>query len=38
MSSIVPTDAGIIAIDVGGSGETVWLDDVSFSRVGGSGP
>ena len=38
MSSIVPTDAGMIAIDVGGSGETVWLDDVSFSRVGGSGP
>lgn len=33
MSSIVPTDTGSIAIDVGGSGETVWVDDVSITRV-----
>jgi hypothetical protein len=32
MTSIVPTDNGSIAIDVGGSGETVWVDDVSITQ------
>ena len=37
MQSIVQTSSAVLAIDVGGSAETVWLDDVSISR-GSPGP
>jgi hypothetical protein len=33
MSSIVPSTNAVVAIDMGGTGETVWLDDVSVARI-----
>ena len=33
MTSIIPSDDAIIAIDVGGSPVTVWIDDVSVTRI-----
>jgi hypothetical protein len=33
MSSFLSTDNAYIAIDMGGTGETVWLDDVSVARI-----
>ena len=33
MTSIIPSDDAIIAIDVGGSPVTVWVDDVSVARI-----
>ena len=33
MTSIIPSDDAMIAIDVGGSPVTVWVDDVSVTRL-----
>ena len=38
MTSIIPSDTAIIAIDVGGNPVTVWVDDVSFTRINSGSP
>jgi hypothetical protein len=38
MTSIAPSDNAMIAIDFGGSPVTVWVDDVSVSRVNSGAP